>query len=127
MSDSRSPSRLLPGLVAVALFGVLAATFLNAPFGSPQGFSGAGSITASIGYAMFDLSGGAFDSEGFLVSFEIIDIVLVAALAAAVMLAKTEEGGRIAGALTFQTDADDAAARTDGGRDGPDETKEGGR
>lgn len=100
---SLETGRLLPGLVAVGLFIVLATTFLTASFGSPQGFSGTGSITASIGYAMFDLAGGSFDSEGFLVPFEIVDLALVAALAAAVMLAKTEEGGRISGALRFET------------------------
>ena len=110
---SRSAGRLLPGLVAVGLFVVLAATFLTTSFGSPQGFGGAGSITASIGYAMFNLSGGAFESEGFLVSFEIIDIVLVAALAAAVMLAKTEEDGRISGALRFETDGGREESRVD--------------
>lgn len=96
--------RLLPGLVALGLFVILAATFLTASFPDPTGFPGPGSITASIGYAMFDLAGGTYDSEGFLVAFEIIDIVLVAALVAAVMLAKTEEGGRIAGALRLETD-----------------------
>lgn len=106
---------LLPGLVAVALFVIMAFTFLTASFGVPEGFPGQGSITASIGYAMFNLDGGAYPSEGFLVAFEIIDLVLVAALAAAIMLAKTEEGGRISGALRFKTDNRDAA-RTDGGQ-----------
>lgn len=114
----KTDGSFLPGLIALALFGVLAAVFLTASFPSPEGFAGEGSITASIGYAMFNLAGGAHPSEGFLVAFEIIDFVLVAALAAAVMLAKTEEDGRIAGALRFGSDdADDTAARTDGGRD----------
>jgi NADH-quinone oxidoreductase subunit J len=114
-------SHLLPGLVAVALFVVFAAVFLTSSFGTPTGFPGGGSITASIGYALFNLDGGAYPSEGFLVVFEIIDFALIAALAAAVMLAKTEEEGRIAGALRFispDRDADDESeTRADGGRD----------
>jgi NADH-quinone oxidoreductase subunit J len=108
---------LLPGLVAVALFVVFAATFLTASFGAAAGFQGQGSITAAIGYALFNLTGGAYPSEGFLVAFEIVDLALVAALTAAVMLAKTEEGGRIGGALKFQADdrTDESTARTDGG------------
>ena len=93
------------GLVAFVLFVVMIAVFLTADLGTPQGFSGDGSITASIGYAMFNLDGGAFPSEGFLVPFEIIDVVLVAALAAAVMLARRE--GEEFGPF-----------ETDGGRDG---------
>lgn len=83
---------LVPGLAAVALFAVMAAAFLTAEFPAPQGF-GEGSITASIGYAMFDL-GGPIPSEGFLVAFEIIDVALVAALVAAVMLADRESERR---------------------------------
>ena len=114
---SLETNRLLPGLVALGLFVVLAATFLTASFGSPQGFGGQGSITASIGYAMFNLAGGSYPSEGFLIPFEIIDFVLVAALAAAVMLAKTEEGGRISGALRFQTDGGRDESSDDGSRE----------
>jgi NADH-quinone oxidoreductase subunit J len=82
------------GLLAFALFGVLSAVFLTAEFGDPAGFPGDGSITAAIGYAMFDLAGGAFESEGFLITFLIIALVLDAALDAAVMLGSREtEGG----------------------------------
>ena len=98
---------LLPGLVAVALFVVLAVTFLTESFPAPVGFPGDGSITASIGYALFNFDAGAYPAEGFLATFEIIDLVLVAALAAAVMLAKTEADGRIAGALRFRTNPDE--------------------
>jgi NADH-quinone oxidoreductase subunit J len=120
--ELKTDGNFLPGLIALALFGVFAAVFLTASFPDPAGFAGEGSITASIGYAMFNLAGGAHPSEGFLVAFEIIDFVLVAALAAAVMLAKTEEDGRIAGALRFDSDDsndESAATRTDGGRDRP--------
>ncbi|PSQ42576.1 proton-conducting membrane transporter [Halobacteriales archaeon SW_7_68_16] len=99
---------MLPGLAAVALFAVMAVTFLTAPFGSAAGFPDGASITASIGYAMFNLGGiateGTVSSEGFLVAFEIVDLVLVAALVAAVMLARREGG-------------DGGVALTDGGRD----------
>ena len=81
------------------------ATLASTP--SLAGALGDGSITASIGFAMFNLAGGAFPSEGFLVAFEIIDIVLVAALAAAVMLARREGAG---GFLPL----------TDGGEEGDD-------
>jgi NADH-quinone oxidoreductase subunit J len=97
---------LVPGLAAVALFVVMAAAFLSSEFPTPEGF-GDGSITSSIGYAMFNLNG-QIPSEGFLVAFEIIDIVLVAALAAAVMLARRESGS---GPLGESEDV-----RTDGGK-----------
>ena len=96
-------SHLLPGLVALALFVVLAAVFLTASFPAPQGFGGA-PITASIGYAMFDLAGGEVPSEGFLIAFEIIDLVLIAALAAAVMLARREGDGKLVGIESIRTD-----------------------
>jgi NADH-quinone oxidoreductase subunit J len=105
--------RQVVGLLALGLFGVLAAVFLSAEFSSPAGFQGEGSITASIGYAMFNLDGGAFPAEGFLVAFIVIAVVLDAALDAAVMLAKREsEGG---GFLPLQTD---------GGRETPTSSRE---
>jgi NADH-quinone oxidoreductase subunit J len=90
--ELRTGAHLLPGLAAVALFVVLAAAILQASFGDPQGFAADAPITASIGYAMFNLDMGAVPGEGMLVAFEIIDIVLVAALVAAVMLARRDEG-----------------------------------
>jgi NADH-quinone oxidoreductase subunit J len=102
------------GVLAVALFGLMALTFLTADFGAAEGFGGATGITAAIGRAMFNLAPeqASVPSEGFLIPFEIIDVVLVAALAAAVMLARREEGRE--GFLPL----------TDGGRpedeDGPD-------
>jgi NADH-quinone oxidoreductase subunit J len=91
---------LVPGLAAVALFLVLAAVSLGSNFGEAAGFPSDVSITASIGYAMFNLGQGAVASEGFLVAFEIIDVVLVAALVGAVMLARTDSGGQVVTALT---------------------------
>ncbi|PSP74362.1 hypothetical protein BRC86_06400 [Halobacteriales archaeon QS_3_64_16] len=96
-------SHLLSGLVAVALFAVLATVFLTASFGAPQGFGGA-QVTPSIGYAMFDLSGGEIPSDSFLAAFEIIDLVLLAALAAAVMLARREADGKLIGIESIRTD-----------------------
>ncbi|MFC7155211.1 proton-conducting membrane transporter [Halomarina halobia] len=102
-------SSMVPGLAAVALFVVMAAVFLTSQFGEPQGFA-EGSITASIGYAMFDLVDlASHQSEGFLVSFIVIAIVLDAALEGALMLAK-REGTR--GPLGTAREA----LRTDGGR-----------
>ena len=119
---------LLPGLVAVALFAVLAVTFLTESFPAPAGFPGGGSITASIGYALFNFDAGAYPAEGFLATFIIIALVLDVALDASVMLAKTEADGRIAGTLRFRTDPDEpgdaderdpqrSPVRPDGGED----------
>jgi NADH-quinone oxidoreductase subunit J len=105
------------GLAAVALFAVLSAVYLTASFGSAAGFGTEGSITASIGYAMFDmLDLATYDSESFLVAFEIIDIVLVAALVGAVMLARREdESGSVRTALA---DGGRELSRTIRGDDG---------
>ena len=95
-------SHLVRGLAAVALFVVMAVAFVGAPFGAPAGFEGEPNITASIGYAMFNIASdaeGLVGSEGFLVAFEIIDLVLVAALAAAVLLARRESGGQVVSRL----------------------------
>lgn len=78
------------GLIAVALFVFLAAVFLTSGFGTSGPFP-EGSVTASIGYAMFNLPGADVGGEGFLVSFVLIAVVLDAALDGAVMLAKKDE------------------------------------
>ena len=122
-------SHLLPGLVALALFVVFAATFLTASFSPAQGFGGA-PITPSIGYAMFDLAGGAVPSEGFIISFEIIDLVLIAALAAAVMLARRENDGKLVGIESIRTDGgrprdSTAADDADASASTADDTEEG--
>jgi len=114
--ELRLGRHLLPGLAAVALFAVMAATFLSASFGSSAGFGGAESITRNIGYAMFDLTGLlTVDSEGFLVAFIVMAVVLDAALEGAVYLAKREDGGTLRTALSI--DEDDTVA-ADGGRPG---------
>lgn len=99
---------LLPGLAAVALFGVLAVVFVRASFGDPaSGFAGSEGVTASIGYAMFNIAHpDAIPSEGFLVAFLLIAVVLDAALDGAVLLARRDEGGEITTAL--RSDASEA-------------------
>ena len=82
----------LVGVLALGLFGFLAAVFLTAGFGTAEGFAD-GSVTRTIGYAMFNLPAGDFESEGFLVAFITIAVVLDAALDGAVMLAKRDEEG----------------------------------
>lgn len=77
------------GVIALGLFVFLTAVFFTSGFGTSEAFPD-GSVTASIGYAMFDLPGGDIDGEGFLVSFILIAVVLDAALDGAIMLAKKE-------------------------------------
>ena len=116
--DVDDRARKWPGIAALALFAVLAWVFVGANFGSPAGFPEGASVIDGIGYAMFNIQApDAIPSEGFLIPFEIIDIVLVAALVGGVMLARREEAGEITTALRS-----DAAEReteqvpaTDGG------------
>ena len=90
---------LAKGVGAIALFVILAYLVLRTTFPEVVGFPDGVNITASIGYALFNLPGGDVASEGFLAPFEIIDIVLVAALVGAVMLARRRVGGQVAAAL----------------------------
>ncbi|MCU4741799.1 hypothetical protein [Natronoglomus mannanivorans] len=119
---------LLPGILAVALFGIIALTVLSAEFGEMAGFPDV-TITEQIGYAMFDLTvlqsteGNLGATEQFLAAFFLAAIVLDAALDASLVLAKREEGGKPVTALS-STEAgstrsgEDARPATDGGRDG---------
>jgi NADH-quinone oxidoreductase subunit J len=86
-------SHLLPGLAAAALFVVMAATFLSASYPEPQGFPEGANVTASIGYAMFDLDLGDIPGESFLVAFLTIAVTLDVALDGAVHLATREGDG----------------------------------
>lgn len=104
------------GIIALALFGVLTAVFLTASFGDPAGFSGDGSITASIGYALLNIADGAYESEGYLVALIIIAVVLDAAIDGAVMLARREEGPSPEGARELLGDG--GRSGTDGGDPG---------
>ena len=87
-------SHLVPGLAALALFAVMAATFITAEFPAPQGFPADANITASIGYAMFNLDFGSVPAESFLVAFRVIAIALDAALDGAIILARRESDGK---------------------------------
>jgi NADH-quinone oxidoreductase subunit J len=91
--ELRTGRHLLPGLAAVALFVVMAVVVLRASFGDPQGFGPDASITASIGYAMFNLDMGSVPGEGMLVAFIVIAVALDAALDGSLLLAKREEDG----------------------------------
>ena len=120
--EFRIGPHLVRGLGGVALFAVLAWAVLSSTIGSPAGFPADASITASIGYAMFDLPGGNVPAEGFLAAFEIIDVVLVAALVGAVMLARRETGGTMTSGLRSDgggsaTNAREPATPDDGGDD----------
>ena len=84
-------SHLLPGLAAVGLFAVMAATILSASYPEPQGFADGANVTASIGYAMFNLDLGDIPGESFLVAFLVIAVTLDVALDGAVHLATREE------------------------------------
>jgi len=99
--DAGYRGRWLPGVAALALFVVLAVVFVGAPFpDAASGFQGEAGITSSIGYAMFNIDApDAVASEGLLVAFEIIDVVLVAALVGGVMLASRETEGELTTAL----------------------------
>ena len=115
-------AHLVRGLGAVALFAVLAWAVVRSTIDAPAGFPADASITASIGYAMFDLPGGAVPADSFLAAFEIVDIVLVAALVAAVMLARRETGGSVRSALRSDggdpaVDVSEASSGADGGDD----------
>jgi len=82
----------LGAVAALALFVVLAAVFLTATFPDAAGFEAGVSITAGIGYALFDMPGQSpLVTEGFLVSFVLIAVVLDAALDGAILLARREE------------------------------------
>ena len=83
---------VLPGLAAIALFVVFAVSILTTELEVAAGLGESMDVTASIGYALFNLSGtgATIQSEGFLAPFEIIAVVLVAALVVAVMLARRE-------------------------------------
>ncbi|MFW5956790.1 MAG: hypothetical protein ACOCQY_05245 [Halorhabdus sp.] len=84
------------GVAALALFIVLAVVFVTAEFPSGGGFEAGVSITAGIGYALIDLvDQSPLVSEGFLVSFVLIAVVLDAALDGALLLARREDGSVI--------------------------------
>lgn len=87
---------VVSGLAALALFVVMAAVFLNAAFDAPAGFEEGASVTASLGYAMFNITGEfvPIAGEGMLAVFLIIALVLDAALEGSIMLARRETDER---------------------------------
>ena len=99
---------LLPGVVAVALFGVLAAVIVGTPFGSPIGFPEGESIVEHIGFALFNIELGDAElrGEGFLVAFLVIALVLDAALEGSLMLSERDDESDVqpAGGLDEVTD-----------------------
>jgi len=116
-TDDRSS--LVPGLAAVALFGVLAVVFARASFGDPAGFAAGESVTASIGYALINVQHpDAIPSEGFLVAFLVIAVVLDAALDGAVLLARRDEAGEITTALRSSAADEETAGQPVAAADG---------
>jgi NADH-quinone oxidoreductase subunit J len=120
------------GIAALALFAVLAYVFVTAGLEPPRGI-GEGSVVASIGFAMFDMLELVPDShgntEGFLVAFLTIAVVLDAALDGAVMLARREDemgpetvtdGGRPVDADGHADTASAGATDTDSDSEGGD-------
>ena len=93
---------LVPGLIAVALFVIMAGVFLTADgtpafewaFTDPAGFPDT-SIVAAIGYSLIGAAeyGAVEGTENFLVALILIGVMLDAALDGALMLAKRETGG----------------------------------
>ena len=115
---------LTAGLAAIALFLLFAGVFLTASFPNPVGFGQNPAITTSLGAAMFDIAPGilmgegetAVPGEGFLLAFETVDAVLVAALVGAIMLARREEKGE--NVTLNATDTEEPPVAADGGSAG---------
>ncbi|WP_455448745.1 hypothetical protein [Natrinema thermotolerans] len=102
---------LVPGLLAVGLFAVMALITLNASFSGMEGFPEGISVTAELGYALFGYDelqtvGG---TEPFLAAVLLVAVALDAALDASLVLAKREEGGEPVAALSS---ADEASSET---------------
>jgi len=96
---------LVPGLIALGLFAIMAVIFLTAndtgPFESAfesEGFPDA-SVISGIGYALIGSAAAAGSealygaTEHFLVALLLLGVLLDAALDGALMLAKRDEGG----------------------------------
>ncbi len=88
----RIGTHLLPGVIAVVLFGVMAAVFLTASIGEPAGFGDA-SVIESIGFSLLNITTaeGTIPTEGFLAAFILIALALDAALDGSIMLARRED------------------------------------
>lgn len=82
---------LLPGVIAVALFGVFTAIIATSSFDEAIGFPEGVSVIANIGFALLNIDAGYLPAEGFLVALIALAVVLDAALGGAVMLAWRED------------------------------------
>jgi NADH-quinone oxidoreductase subunit J len=82
----------LPGLLAFALFTVMATVFIGAEFDTAEGFPAGESIVAGIGNSLLGITDGGLVVEGFLVSLILIAIALDAALDGALLLAERDGG-----------------------------------
>jgi NADH-quinone oxidoreductase subunit J len=91
--------RIVPGLIAVALFGIMVAVFLATGFGESSGFDDGVSIVSGIGYALLGapdqvtVNSDTIGTENFLVAFILIAVLLDAALDGSLMLAWRDDGG----------------------------------
>ncbi|OLZ41702.1 hypothetical protein A6E15_12215 [Natrinema saccharevitans] len=111
---------LVPGLLAVGLFAVMALITFNASFGGMTGFPEGISVTAELGYALFGYDelqtvGG---TEPFLAAVLLVAVALDAALDASLVLAKREDGGEPVSALSSTDEASSEGPETavaDGG------------
>ena len=103
------------GLAAFVLFAVFAAVFYTASFPEAAGFPEDASLVAGIGYALFDLSSQSpVPTEGFLAAFDIVGVVLVAAVVGAILLA-SHERETVDGMVVALTDGGRSEDDADGG------------
>jgi NADH-quinone oxidoreductase subunit J len=109
---------LLPGIVALGLFAVMAAIISTSSFADPAGFEGVDSVTGAIGYSLINVDAATIppNTEGFLASLELIAFVLVAAIVGGVTLARREVEGEVVTALRSEVDHRWGPEETDGGR-----------
>jgi NADH-quinone oxidoreductase subunit J len=83
---------VVPGLIAVGLFVVMAAVFVGANFGTPAAF-GDISVVGAIGYSLIGaIEEAGVETESFLAALILLAVALDAALDGALMLAKREGG-----------------------------------
>ena len=107
--ELKEDANYVNGLAASVLFVVLVAVFLTSGFGEAAGFAEGASLVAGIGYALMDLqSSSPVAVEGFLMTFEIVGLVLVVATVAAVTLARRQSEGSFVTALTDGGRVDDS-------------------
>ncbi|XGI84255.1 NADH-quinone oxidoreductase subunit J [Halorutilales archaeon Cl-col2-1] len=97
----RKRLRLIPGAIVTALFVMISTVAVGTPFPAPRPVTG--DVTYMIGTVLFD---------EFLAAFEIIDMLLVAALIGGLYLAKRDKGEErdVGGAVEKKpmTEADEA-------------------